>query len=115
MNPIREKVFTEIHQERLRQDSKFGEQNHDLFKWFTIHGEEVGEAGKEIIEAFFTKDVNERVERLKKYRTEVIQMAAVAVSMVECLDRGSWIEQSEWDNMDHREFDIRNRIKKNVN
>jgi hypothetical protein len=29
-------------------------------------------------------------KKLKDYRAELIQVAAVAVSMIECLDRGKW-------------------------
>ncbi len=39
-----------IKAERIRQDAKWGEQNHDDFKWLSILVEEVGELAKAILE-----------------------------------------------------------------
>ena len=69
-------VLEEIGDERLRQDRKWGEQNHDLALWMVILMEEVGEAAK----AVFEKSAQE-------YRGELIQIAAVAASAVESFDR----------------------------
>ena len=69
-------VLSEVLNERDRQDAKRGEQNHSAVMWLTILGEEVGEACKGALEG-----------DLENYREEVIQVAAVAVAMVECLDR----------------------------
>ncbi len=74
-------IYHEISIERLRQDEKWGEQNHDPFAWLSILGEEYGEACKAALEHRFGN------KSLAKYRTEVIQVAAVAVAVVECLDR----------------------------
>lgn len=69
-------VLDEVNQERLRQETKWGEQNHLPSFWITILGEEYGEACHAILE----KDsVN--------YREELIQIAAVAVAMIESFDR----------------------------
>lgn len=35
-------ILREVSDERVRQDAKWGEQNHDPFKWLCILGEEVG-------------------------------------------------------------------------
>ena len=40
----------EIETERLRQEAKWGPQNHSPEKWFTILGEEVGEVANAILE-----------------------------------------------------------------
>lgn len=55
------------YRERLAQREKWGEQTHDIFKWLSILGEELGEAHKAAIEG--------KEEELK---IELIQIAAVA-------------------------------------
>lgn len=71
-------VLEEVLDERGKQDIMWGEQNHGPDKWFSILGEEVGE----VAHANLEKDwVN--------YREELIQVAAVAVAMVESFDRQS--------------------------
>lgn len=89
-----ENLLGEIVKERLRQDQKWGEQNHTPAIWCTILGEEVGEVNKAALEAWAAKDSqgNQRwdVGMLAEYRKELIQVAAVAISMVQCLDRDKW-------------------------
>ena len=93
------RIFAEIDLERKRQDEKWGEQNHPMEPrnydrkyarkvlkklqqendtsqekcWHNILSEEV-------IEAVLETDP-------KRQREEMIQMAAVAVNIIECLDR----------------------------
>lgn len=81
-------VLDLVAEERKRQDKKWGEQNHHPMEWLAILGEEVGEANKAALEAHF--DGYERTGNLSDYREELIQVAAVAVAMVECLDREEW-------------------------
>ena len=69
-----EAVIQEILLERRRQDQKWGEQNHTTFKWLAILGEEFGEACTAALE-------------YSNLREELIQVAAVAVVFIECLDR----------------------------
>jgi hypothetical protein len=95
----RYKIFRTIHEERIRQDEKWGEQNHPMLdipftaegmgekeyvykrindirenpSWFAVLMEEVYEAFAE------TDPV--------KQREEIVQVAAVAVQIIECLDR----------------------------
>lgn len=71
-------VVQEVLQERSNQDRKWGEQNHSPRFWFTILGEEVGEVAHAILE--YDKG---------NYRDECIQVAAVAVAMIESFDRGN--------------------------
>lgn len=87
---IREEILTEVAAERYRQDTKWGEQNHGPFKWLTILGEEVGEACKGALEG-----------DLKNYREELIQAAAVAAAMVECLDRNAKTDSAKPSGTDH--------------
>ena len=65
-----------IISERDRQDRKWGEQNHDIYKWLAILGEEVGEANKAALE----KNYDEII-------AELIQIGAVTVAMIESLER----------------------------
>ncbi len=51
--------------------------------WLAILGEEVGEANQAAVQAYFDRDP----EKWHRYEKELIQIAAVAVSMLECLAR----------------------------
>ncbi len=74
-------ILNEIKIERQNQDCKWGVQNHHPFVWLAILGEEVGEVNKAVLDHNFDK------KSLENYREELIQVAAVAVAMIECLDR----------------------------
>lgn len=80
-NLIQDQIFYEIQQERKRQDEKWGVQTHAPADWLTILGEEVGEVNKAAYEAKFCNGP------IIHYRDELIQVAAVAVSMLECYYR----------------------------
>lgn len=69
--------WEEIARERIRQDEKWGEQNHDDLYWLGILTEEVGEVAREVIE-------NGSAPRTD---SELIQVAAVAVAWMECRKR----------------------------
>ena len=88
LNALSSATLEEVAEERKRQEEKWGEQDHDPSKWLMILGEEVGEANKAALEARFTG--YERTGDLSDYREALIQVAAVAVAMVECLDRDKW-------------------------
>jgi NTP pyrophosphatase (non-canonical NTP hydrolase) len=79
---IQELVVLDLLKERLRQDTKWGEQNHSFSLWNTILMEEVGEVSEEIIDFELAKKGN-----LVPLREELVQVAAVAVSILEYLDR----------------------------
>ena len=76
------KALEDVIQERARQDTKWGEQNHAPEVWLTILMEEVGEASKEMLKTNFSYH-----RELKSLRSELVQVAAVAVAMIECFDR----------------------------
>lgn len=80
-------VETLIRAERERQDSKWGEQNHDPFKYLAILGEEVGECNKAALESYDFKTGKWDREGLRHYCEELVQVAAVAKAMIECVDR----------------------------
>ena len=65
-----------IRQERVNQDWKWGEQNHDPLYWMSILMEEVGEAAKALIEG-----------KMGDYFDEIIQVGAVAAAMLEAYAR----------------------------
>jgi NTP pyrophosphatase (non-canonical NTP hydrolase) len=81
-------VLAEVGRERLRQDEKWGEQNHDPFCYVAILTEEIGELAQA---ALHTRYGGSQAG-VRRMREEALQAAAVAVAMVECLDRGAW----EW-------------------
>ena len=82
-------IFNEIKLERKRQDAKWGIQNHSPIEWCAILGEEVGEVNKAALEEHFAVSYPEQFKnhRFDDYRKELIQVAAVAVAMIECIDR----------------------------
>lgn len=77
-----QRIIEEILKERRNQDEKWGEQNHKPIEWIAILMEEVGEASKEIVNEYFI-GVNSK----DSYRKEMIQVAAVALHMIECIDK----------------------------
>lgn len=74
-------ILNEVLKERERQTSMWGVQDLPVAEWMLILGEEVGEVVKEANEVHF-RQVSSR-----NYRTELLQVAAVAVSAIEALDR----------------------------
>jgi hypothetical protein len=89
------RVLEDIDDERRRQDAKWGEQNHDLTVWMTVLGEEFGETCHASLHYRAAAGRAENVEGdtdpaawLEKVRKEAIQTAAVAVAIVEFIDRG---------------------------
>lgn len=86
------KVLIEVLQERKRQNQKFKEQNHSPMEWVAILGEEFGEVSKAAVEAHFTG--YDSTGNWDEYRMELVQVAAVAVAMIECLDRSRWLEKN---------------------
>jgi NTP pyrophosphatase (non-canonical NTP hydrolase) len=75
--------------ERECQDEKWGEQNHDPFTYGAILMEEVGEFSQAALNARFEKIGSPDI-RLEHLREEAVQVAAVALAIVECLDRKKW-------------------------
>jgi hypothetical protein len=84
---LKHPIIEEIKNERKRQDSLWGIQNHIPLKWLAILGEEVGEANKEVLEALNIELLDNSTNEYEKYRTELIHVAAVAIQAIESLDR----------------------------
>lgn len=74
-------VLLEIRRERIKQDAKWGEQNHHPFTYLAVLGEEVGEANQAALQSVYGG------KAWPDYRKGLVHVAAVAVAMIECLDR----------------------------
>lgn len=70
-----------VHRERLRQDEKWGIQRHSWPEWMTILTEEVGEAAQAACNEHFHPSGN-----LSRLKEELVQVAAVAVAIVEHIE-----------------------------
>ena len=66
-----------IISERIAQNVKWGEQNHDDCKWLAILAEEVGEAAQAMLQE----------QGAARVREELVQAAAVIVAWLEAMDR----------------------------
>lgn len=78
--PALQSVLTE----RKRQDAKWGEQNLDPITYLAVLTEEVGELAQAALHTRFGGPAAVGL------RDEAVQTAAVALAIVECLDRGKW-------------------------
>lgn len=79
------KAMTDIINERARQDERWGEQNHYPQFWMGILGEEYGELCEAVNETVFDNDTDKG--GYENMRKEAVQVAAVALAFIECLDR----------------------------
>lgn len=77
--------LNDVLTERARQDAKWGEQNHDPFTYLAILTEEVGELAQAALHARFGGPAAVGL------RDEAVQVAAVALAIVQCLDRCKWV------------------------
>ena len=73
-----------ITTERDRQDEKWGVQTHSPAEWMMILMEEVGEFAEAEMEARYRDGAKARI------REELVQVAAVALAMLEDCDRNDW-------------------------
>jgi len=85
-NNLRSIIFKEIDDERQRQNKKFGDQSGNTFsQWITILTEEVGESAEEALNIEFGKTETEKINAMSRLETEMNQVAAVAVAIIEML------------------------------
>lgn len=75
------KVMSDIAGERIRQNEKWGEQNHDDYTWLAILSEEIGETAQAALHNEFGGCAKGTL------RAELVQVAAVAIQWLECIDR----------------------------
>ena len=81
-------AFAAVLAERTRQDKKWGEQNHSPQWWLAILMEEVGELAQAILETHFDKNAEHTTKGgVENIRKEAVQCAAVAVALIEYIDR----------------------------
>ena len=101
-----EDILKEIKDERLRQNKKWGQQNHNLVEWIAILSEEVGEASREAVDYHFNniskgyvnKEGNPNptgIDLIHAFRKEMVQVAAVSVQIIECIDRNYLVHPEE--------------------
>jgi NTP pyrophosphatase (non-canonical NTP hydrolase) len=74
-------VNRQIEAERDFQDAKWGEQNHDDYRWLAILMEEVGELAQAMLHDEFGGS------HAGTAQSELVQVAAVAVQWLECIER----------------------------
>ena len=83
-------VLAEVTNERLAQEEKWGQQDHDDSLWLVILGEEYGEACQASLKRFETTgNTRSDYPMMSEYhlRLELIQIAAVAIAHIEAIDR----------------------------
>lgn len=79
-------IVADVEDECAEQHDKWGVQEHSQLYWLGILVEEVGEVAKAIIEAGLPGR-RRNPATVVDLRTELVQVAAVAISMIACLDR----------------------------
>jgi hypothetical protein len=96
------RAINDVRFERQRQDSKWGEQNHDDLYWLGILTEEVGETAKAIIEDRIPSVVKE----------ELVHVTAVGLAWLECMERRAQAtgRRREGDDMDTVDRLLQERI-----
>lgn len=78
------KAIKDITAERERQEEKWGQQDNDPFTYLTVLSEEVGELAQAALHARFGGKAADGLY------TEAVHTAAVAMAIVECLNRDLW-------------------------
>jgi NTP pyrophosphatase (non-canonical NTP hydrolase) len=86
----RSRIYRDIDDERDRQDARFGRQVHSWPVWAAILAEESGEVAEACLQAHWQEPGG-----LEHLREELVQIAAVAVQMLEKLDSGEFIPGQE--------------------
>lgn len=87
MSEQQKTIIDEILAERERQDKKWGEQNHVPPIWLGILGEEFGELCQAVNETLGVFNNGTDLGGYENMKREAIQVAAVAIGFLECLER----------------------------
>lgn len=96
--PVRKSAVIEVLLERERQNAKFPYKSHHAAVWLNILGEEVGESNQAVLHTMFGGRANGTL------RTEMVQVAAVALAIVEALDEGRcWFNQPAENSQDNEQ------------
>lgn len=80
-------IYRDIDAERDRQEARFGRQIHSWPVWAAVLAEECGEVAEACLQAHWREPSGP-----EHLREELVQVAAVAVQMLEKLDAGEYIE-----------------------
>lgn len=80
-----EDAINDVLLERDRQDEQWGVQNHHPAYWLAILGKQVGQLGSAVLDREWWV---EKEKATAKVREEAVQVAAVAVALIECIDKG---------------------------
>lgn len=83
----RGRIHDDIDAERDSQDAKWGNQTHSMPVWSVILTEECGE----VAEAALRVEFHGEAAHLAHLREELVQVATVAVHIIEKIDGGDWI------------------------
>lgn len=83
------RAIEDVVAERERQYRAWGAQHHSLTQWLAILTEELGEAAKEVNEFNFVEIPDKKIEHLQNLREELVQVGAVALQIIEFLDKGN--------------------------
>lgn len=84
--PLTFDIFGDITEELERQLLKWGPQDDQADTvWLTVLTEEVGESANAVLSS--RPGAEYELEWLHHLRTELVQVAAVAVNWIECVDR----------------------------
>ena len=75
-----------VEQERVRQEQKWGEQNHNPDLYLVVLMEEIGEFAQASLQTRFGGSHGGQ----ENMRIEAVHVAAVALAIVECLYRDKW-------------------------
>lgn len=84
--PNRDVIYNAISTERNAQDEKWGNQFHSMPVWSAILTEECGEVAEASLRVAFHGEE----DHLADLREELVQVAAVAVHMIEKIDSDDW-------------------------
>ncbi len=79
-------IYEQISAERDEQDAKWGNQLHSIPVWSAILAEECGEVAEASLRVEFQGEAH-----LAHLREELVQVAAVAVHIIEKIDSGDWV------------------------
>lgn len=83
----RNQIFSDVNDERDSQDAKWGSQFHSMPVWSAILTEECGE----VAEAALRVEFHGETDHLAHLREELVQVAAVAIHMIEKIDSDHWV------------------------
>lgn len=95
MTDTRTKALAFVDAERNRQESLWGEQNHEPQYWVGILGEEFGEYCQAVNETVFASGKPHNKGGTGNMICELTHVAAVAVQAIECLMRNGGCDNND--------------------